>query len=483
VAQSEKRHDADLLQPTVFLAADLIALEAAFLLTFYIRFLTGWLATPLGVPPFEQYLSTSFILLIIWAGIFYAQGLYDPTRRKRLEEDLDGLFRAVALGSMVILALAFFVRKISYSRTFFFIFFFNSLFFLAFGRLVARSVFKRYLKRGKGVVRVLFVGATAMRGQLLRTFDRLPELGLRAVGQVIDNPDSDSISGATEDGSTDDSGQHLPVLGPLQQIEAIVGEHSIDLVLLTLPFRQLWLVTEVAERLGDQVVDVQFVPDMKKLRSTRMRLREIAGMPFISVRNRGLTGMDRIIKRAFDIVVSALALIGISPILLLLALAVKLTSRGPVLYRQARLGRGHRSFGMLKFRTMRVDAEESSGPVWTQENDPRRTVIGSFLRRFSLDELPQFWNVLRGDMSLVGPRPEREVFVREFQQEIPRYLERHRVRSGLTGWAQVHGLRGNTPIEVRTLYDLYYVENWSVTLDLQILLRTFVHVLRGDNAY
>ncbi len=481
--KSTPRHDADLLQPTVFLLADLLSLEAAFLLTFYIRFLTGWLATPLGVPPFEQYLSASFVLLLVWAGIFYSQGLYDPTRRKRLEEDLDGLFRAVALGSMVILALAFFVRKITYSRTFFVIFFFNSLFFLAFGRLVARSVLKRYLRRGRGVVRVLFVGATAMRGRLLETFERLPELGLRAVGQIIDDPEREAITGAVADGSTDDSGRHLAVLGSLKEIEKIVEAHAIDLVLLTLPFRQLWLVAEVADRLGDQVVDVQFVPDMKRLHSSRMRMREIAGMPFISVRNRGLTGMDRIIKRAFDIVVSALALIVISPLLLVLALAVKVTSRGPVLYRQARLGRDHQSFDMLKFRTMRVDAEESSGPVWTQQNDPRRTAIGSFLRRFSLDELPQFWNVLRGDMSLVGPRPEREVFVREFQQDIPRYLERHRVRSGLTGWAQVHGLRGNTPIEVRTLYDLYYVENWSLTLDLQILLRTFVHVLRGDNAY
>jgi Undecaprenyl-phosphate glucose phosphotransferase len=483
VIRTPRRHDADLLQPTVFLVTDLVALEAAFLLTFYVRFLTGWFATPLGIPPFEQYLSTSFVLLVIWAGIFYAQGLYDPTRRKRLEEDLDGLFRAVALGSMVILALAFFVRKISYSRTFFFLFFFNSLFFLAFGRLVARAVRKRWLSSGRGVVRVLFVGATGMRGRLLETFEKLPELGLRAVGQVVDDPGEHALDGDDHDGSSDESGRHLPVLGHLGEIERLVTEHSIDLVLLTLPFRQLWLVTDLADRLGDQVVDVQFVPDMKRLHSSRMRMREIAGMPFISVRNRGLTGMDRIIKRSFDLVMSALALLLISPLLLVLAIAVKVTSRGPVLYRQARLGRDHQSFSMLKFRTMKVDAEKTSGPVWTTENDPRRTAIGSFLRRFSLDELPQFWNVLRGDMSLVGPRPEREIFVREFREEIPRYLERHRVRSGLTGWAQVHGLRGNTPIEVRTLYDLYYVENWSVTLDLQILLRTFVHVLRGDNAY
>lgn len=480
----KRRGDGDLLQPTLLLIADLLAVAIAFMLTFYIRFETGWLATPLGVPPFDQYVVASLVLLVVYTGIFYSQGLYDPTRRNRIEDDLEGLFRAVALGSLVVLALGFFVRKVSYSRTFFVIFFFCSLMFLVLGRLLARTIVKRYLRRGVGVVRVLFVGSTAMRGRLLETFDRLPELGLRAVGQVAFDPNHpNGVAGEDGDGSVDDSGRQLPMLGHTGDIETIVQKRDVDLVLLTLPFHQLWQVTELADRLGDLVVDVQFVPDMKRLHSSRMRMREIAGIPFISVRERGLTGMDRIIKRTFDIVISALALLFLAPVLVLLALLVRLSSKGPILYRQDRLGRDDRPFAMLKFRTMKVDAEGESGPVWTQADDPRRTAIGTFLRRFSLDELPQFWNVLRGDMSLVGPRPEREIFAREFHEQIPRYLERHRVRSGLTGWAQVHGLRGNTPIEVRTLYDLHYVENWSLTLDLQILLRTFVHVLRGDNAY
>jgi len=192
---------------------------------------------------------------------------------------------------------------------------------------------------------------------------------------------------------------------------------------------------------------------------------------------------ERQVKPVLDRAAAALLLVLFSPVLLTVALSVRLQLGPGVLYRQVRIGQDGQPFSMLKFRTMRVDAEAHSGPVWTQENDPRRTPIGSFLRRYSLDELPQFLNVIKGDMSLVGPRPEREIFVDDFQGRIPRYLERHRVRSGLTGWAQVHGLRGNTPIEVRTLYDLYYVENWSLALDLQILLRTVVHVLRGENAY
>ncbi len=468
----------DLVFPAVLLVVDLFMLEAAFQLTYAIRFLSGWMPSPLGIPPYGQYLFTSFALLVIWAGIFYHNGLYDPRRTKSLADDLEGLIRGVVVGSLVVLALAFFVRSASYSRTFFAIFFTLSLLFLTVGRAMARAWLRRWLRQGMGAVRVLFLGATSMRGRLLETFDAQPGLGLQPVGQVVDeDPEGDA------DGSSDDSGRQLAVLGPVDEIDRIVDEYGVDLVLLTLPFRQLRRVTEIAERLGDRSVDVQFVPDMKRLHSSRMRLREIAGVPFISVRETGLSGMDRIVKRAFDLTGASVLLLLTSPLILALAVAVKVTSPGPVFYGQERLGRDNRTFRMLKFRTMRVDAEAESGPVWTQEDDPRRTPIGSFLRRYSLDELPQFLNVLKGDMSLVGPRPEREVFVDDFQGRIPRYLERHRVRSGLTGWAQVHGLRGNTPIEVRTLYDLYYVENWSLALDLQILLRTVVHVLRGENAY
>lgn len=479
MVQRPLRRDSDLLQPTLFLVIDLLMLEIAFLVSYYVRFESGWIGAPLGVPAFEPYLYTSFALLGIWAWIFYAQGLYDPVRVKSIEDDLDGLVRGVALGVLVVLALTFFIRTMSYSRLFFLMFTGISLLLLTLGRVVARRVLKRWMRRGVGVVRVLFLGCTAMRGRLLETFDQLPDLGLQAVGQVFDS----TLEGRIDDASNDESGRVLPMLGSIEEIDRVVDEHDVDLVLLTLPFGELHRVTEVAERIGGRNVDVQFVPDMQRLHASRMRLREIAGVPFISVREKGLTGMDRIVKRTFDIVGATVLLLITAPVMLAIVLAVRFSSPGPVLYRQERLGRDNKSFAMLKFRTMRVDAESGTGPVWTQEHDPRRTPVGGFLRRFSLDELPQFWNVLRGDMSLVGPRPEREVFAAEFQGRIPRYLERHRVRSGLTGWAQVHGLRGNTPIEVRTLYDLHYVENWSIAMDLRILLRTVIHVLRGENAY
>jgi Undecaprenyl-phosphate glucose phosphotransferase len=466
------RRDGDLIQPTVFLILDLVAVESAFLFSYWMRFYSGLMPSPLGIPPLEPYLWTSLALLIVWTGIFYALGLYDPVRSKSLEDDLERIVRGVILGSLVMLSIAFFLRSVSYSRLLFVIFGVASVILLGIGRLVGRGLLKRSMRRGAVSVRVLFVGNTGMRRRLEQTFAETPGLGLVAVGRLNDHDDE---SADTATGS--------PLLGSIEDLEAVVDEHLVDLVLLTLPFDQLHRVTLVAERIGERNVDVQFVPDMQRLHASRMRLREIAGIPFISVRQKGLTGMDRIIKRAFDLVVTVPLVLILSPVLLSIALLVKLTSSGPVLYRQDRLGRDNQTFEMLKFRTMKVNAEQDSGPVWTVENDPRRTVIGTFLRRYSLDELPQLFNVLMGEMSLVGPRPEREVFVTEFHDRIPRYLERHRVRSGITGWAQVHGLRGNTPIEVRTLYDLFYVENWSVALDLRILLMTVIHVFRGENAY
>ena len=275
----------------------------------------------------------------------------------------------------------------------------------------------------------------------------------------------------------------LACLGSVNDIRRHVLENHIDLVLLTVSFEQLPLVSKLTVALANLNVDLQFVPDLLALHTSRMRLTEIAGIPFISVREEALSGVDRVVKRSFDVLATGLGLLLLSPLLLVLAALVKLSSPGPVFYKQARVGRDGREFDMIKFRSMRTDAEQKTGPVWTTEDDPRVTGIGKFLRRSSLDELPQLWNVLRGDMSLVGPRPERRVFVEKFSQEMPRYFERHRVQSGLTGWAQVHGLRGNTSISERTLYDLHYVENWSLTLDVKILLMTIHHVLRGDNAY
>ncbi len=486
----------NLLEATIHMVADALMLEAAFLLTYWFRFYSGIWLVPLGIPALNVYLVASLVVVFVFLCIFYATGMYAGRGGRRIEDDLLGLFKGVILGSLLVLAIAFFFRRLTFSRSFFGLFFLSSIFFLTVGRVVARSVLHKILRRGRGYTRVLLVGDSAMRERVLRAARDLPGLAFRPIGWLCvgsneETAQQPAVNVTTDVGAVASAAApdrlalpvDLPCLGELDEIRAVVLEHKIDRVVLTLPFEQLALVSATAAKLANMTTDLQFVPDLFALHTSKMRLTEVAGIPFISVREVALSGADRIVKRTFDIVCTSLGLLVLSPLLFVLAVAVKLSSRGPVLYRQARVGRDGSEFDMLKFRSMRVGAEEQTGPVWTVADDPRVTGVGRLLRRWSLDELPQLWNVLRGDMSLVGPRPERRVFVERFSQQMPRYFERHRVKSGLTGWAQVNGLRGDTSIAERTLYDLHYVENWSLALDVKILLMTVHHVLRGANAY
>lgn len=472
-----KRRRVRLLRPAALIVADLLALETAFLATYWFRFHAGIWPVPLGVPPLGLYVLTSLVVLAVMFFLFYARGLYGARAALSFEEESAELLRGVVQGSLLVLAMAFFFRRATYSRSFFGLFFLSCFAALVMARAVARSFVRRLLSQGIGNRRLLLVGSSPMRERVARAALACPELGLKVIGWI----DTENREGGNESRPRD--GTALERLGYFADLANLVRECDVDVVVLTLPFADLGLVARATEELADLNVDVQLVPDLLALRTSRMRLTEVTGIPFFSVRESALSEADRIVKRTFDIVVATFVMILMAPVFGLLSLLVWLSSRGPVFYGQERVGRDGREFRMLKFRTMRVDAENGSGPVWAIKGDPRVTAVGRVLRRFSLDELPQLWNVLRGDMSLVGPRPERRVFVAEFSRLLPRYFERHRVRSGLTGWAQVNGLRGNTSIEERTLYDLYYVENWSLALDIRILLMTAHHVLRGENAY
>jgi Undecaprenyl-phosphate glucose phosphotransferase len=254
-------------------------------------------------------------------------------------------------------------------------------------------------------------------------------------------------------------------------------------VILALAHEDYGRLAGLLDAVGDEPVTIHVVPDLLRFASLRGGLEQFEGMPFIHLRESPLYGWSRLAKRVFDVAFSAVVLACLWPLLLLIAAAVKRSSPGPVFYRQERMGLDGRRFQMLKFRTMPVDAEAQSGPVWARPADKRRTRLGALLRRLSLDELPQFWNVLRGDMSVVGPRPERPVFVEQFRQTVPGYMLRHKVKSGITGWAQVNGLRGNTSLEKRIQYDIEYIERWSVWLDFKIIAMTVGRVLKDKNAY
>ena len=483
------------IEAFVLITFDMIMLQSAFLATYWLRFYSGIWLVPMGIPPFGIYVAAGLVTLTVFFGIFYALGMYTNRGGRAIEDDLVGLFKGVVLASLLLLALAFFLRGLTFSRSFFGLFFLSTFVFLTLGRVLARIFLRRFLSRGVGTTRMLLVGESPMRARLLRSIQTLPGLTMRPVGwlRVPDRPrmEPEPDPGQKTASVFDAAGRplpslpsyELPCLGNVTAIRDVVLAERVDLVVLTVPFDDLPVVASVARDLANLNVDLQFVPDLFSLHTSRMRLKEIAGIPFISVREEALSGADLVVKRTFDVVASGLGLLLLLPVFAVLAALVWLSSPGRIFYRQDRIGRDGHEFAMVKFRTMSSDAEVQSGPVWTTTADPRVTGVGRWLRRYSLDELPQLWNVLRGDMSLVGPRPERRVFVEEFSRQMPRYFERHRVQSGVTGWAQVHGLRGNTSIAERTLYDLHYVENWSLLLDIRILLMTIHHVLRGENAY
>ena len=468
VPTSLRTRSTPLILPSVLLVTDLLVLESAFLSVYWVRFLSGWFPVPLGVPDLRIYLFGSLGVLVAYAGLLYAHGMYDLRQRRRFADDVGGLLRCVLEATLLLAAAAFFYREHSFSRTFLVGLAVASWGFLLAGRLFARYLHLLAREKGVGVERVAVLGRGPIQQQVGRVLGAGAGIGYTLAGEIL---------------RRDESPAGLPVLGYDDELADVVERHRIDVVILASNFREVAQLLPVLDSLSEHQVRVCFVPDLEEILSSSLRVRDIEGLPFLELRQVALTGIDRVVKRTFDVVLSALLLAVLSPLLVLIALAVRLSSPGPALFRQQRVGRDGRIFEMLKFRTMQRDAEQHTGPVFASAGDPRRTRVGTLLRASSLDELPQLYNVLRGDMSLVGPRPERPVFVQEFRSSIPRYFERHKVRSGITGWAQVNGLRGDTPLEERTRYDIFYVENWSLGFDLKILAMTLGSVLSRRNAY
>jgi exopolysaccharide biosynthesis polyprenyl glycosylphosphotransferase len=457
-----------LILPSILLLTDLLVLESAFLCVYWARFLSGWFPVPWGIPDLGVYLAGSFGTLLLFVGIFYVLGMYDLRRRPSIVDDITGIARGVLIGAALLAAAAFFYRGYSFSRTFVVGFSVTSYVFLLAGRVFARYLHLIARGMGVGLERLALLGRGPTQERVVRTLSARPGLGLQITGEIV---------------REEAEPQTLPILGTLEEIDQIVERNAIDMLVVTLPLREIEQLAPILERLADSHVRVSLVPALEEVRASNLHVHHVEGLPFLEMRQVALTGIHRVFKRAFDIVLSGLMLLFLSPILSCIAAAVRITSRGPMLYRQQRVGRDGRVFQMLKFRTMHQDAESHTGPVFASAGDPRRTRLGEWLRAYSLDELPQLYNVLRGDMSLVGPRPERPVFVQEFRTRIPRYFERHKVRSGITGWAQVNGLRGDTPLEDRTRYDIYYVENWSLAFDIKILIMTLRSVVSRRNAY
>ncbi|MDZ7266542.1 MAG: undecaprenyl-phosphate glucose phosphotransferase [candidate division KSB1 bacterium] len=434
----------------------------AFYAAFWLRFQAGFL--PHANPDPGDYFIMLGGILPLWLGLFSFFGLYDFRRPTHLHADLRPLLYSIATGVVCLSAFTFFYREISYSRLTFVLFGVLNFLLTLGGRLLLRLGLRQAHRHGYHLRQVLIVGAGELGLRVAAQAKRHPELGYRVVG-FCDDYETNGIY-KKEYG--------LEVLGRTTDLDEIIEKYRIDKVIVALPGRALRKISRIVEACEQEGVETDIVPDFFKFIQPRTRVHDFAGLPLVSVR---FTPVDswkyRVGKRLFDAVFAALALIVFAPLMLVIAIAIKLTSPGPVLFKQERIGINRRPFHMLKFRSMKVGAEKVDHEVGLGLcHDPRVTRLGKFLREWSLDELPQLWNVLMGDMSLVGPRPERTYHVRQLKTRVPNYMIRHQVRTGMTGWAQVNGWRGDTSIDRRIEHDLYYIENWSFAFDLKIILLT-----------
>jgi Undecaprenyl-phosphate glucose phosphotransferase len=451
----------------VTFATDVAVIAVCWMSAYWLRFHSGLLPRS-DIPPFSDYALQLVPILVVWSFAFKAFDLYRPQRLGSHLSEWWDITKASSLGALALVAIMSLVfRGYDYSRTVIAIFWASSIVGATMSRVVFREALRVARRRGYNLRYAVVVGGGESAAEVFRVLERRHDVGVRVLGRLGDK---------REDGEK-------RWLGAPEDIRAVLDAHQVDIVIIALPHADYPRIGAILDGIGDDPVAIHLVPDVLSLSSLRSGIEEFEGLPFIHLRESPLYGWNRLLKRVFDIAIGAAMLVVLSPLMLAIAAAIKLTSRGPVLYRQERMGLDGRRFSMLKFRSMVFDAEAATGPRWAVPDDPRRTGFGAFLRRVSLDELPQLFNVLRGEMSLVGPRPERPSFVEDFRRRVPRYMLRHKVKAGITGWAQINGWRGNTSIEKRIEYDLYYIERWSIGFDIKILLQTLWVGLRNRNAY
>ncbi len=413
-----------------------------------------------------------FVCLGAWPVAAQLAGLYRSQRTNSVVGELYRIFRASVTSIVAVVTIAyFFFGPQRFSRGVLVLFAVIAFFLVAGGRYLFRRFLRVMRARGFNLRYITVVGTGDLARKVIRTVHEHSELGLRVQGVI-----------ATGRTGVPRRVEEVPVLGEVEDVASILRTHPCDQVVIALPITELHALKALMDRLSLETVDVRVVPDLYSYATLGRGIEEFAGLPIVSLQDAPIYGWNSVLKRCFDVLFSLTVLVGLAPLLALIALSVRLTSKGPIFYRQERMGLDGRLFGMYKFRTMLVNAE-AAGAQMAARDDPRRTFLGTWLRRLSLDELPQFVNVLLGEMSVVGPRPERPSFIDAFKQQIPKYHLRHKMKAGVTGWAQIHGLRGQTSIATRIEYDLYYIEHWSLMLDLKIVVRTIFGGFLSKNAY
>lgn len=455
----------------LYILADFAVIQFSFLIAWFLKFESGLI--PYEQPlPIEVYGGWSLIYGTIAVSIGIMIGLYTTTRKKRYADDLMKILQTHVVGLFVLLSVMFFVKEINISRAYLAIYMVANVLLILCYRYYVKKVLKAVRQKGYNKQFVLILGAGTLGKAFYANLQQYPDLGYEVIGFLDDK----------RTWSDEEECLYQPILGTLGDLEATLKRLMIDEVILALPLDAHHKYPRIINQCEKAGVRTLIIPDFFDYLPARPYFDNFAGMPMINVRDIPLDiAANRLFKRTFDIVFSLFAIILTSPVMLAVAIGVKLTSQGPIIFKQERVGLNRRTFYMYKFRSMRLLPPGAADTGWTIENDPRRTKFGSFIRKTSLDELPQFFNVLLGHMSVVGPRPERPFFVDQFREEIPKYMVKHHVRPGITGWAQSNGLRGDTSIEERIKHDIFYIENWSLLFDIKIIFLTIRNGFK--NAY
>jgi len=474
VSQTVDRRLRGLLR-TLLVVSDLIMLMLAFALGYVLRARLPLPAVPVNPPPFSNYIPMLIVHVTMTMIVFYFARMYHQRRAASRFDEAYAIAQNVSIGTLLAVAfesLAFknSALELDYPRGVVVYAWLLGIVLVVVGRMLYRYLTVRLRDFGIGRDNVLLVGSGEVARTVAEKIRWSPNLGLNIVGAV-----NGEAMGAVGE---------VPIIGTTAELPEIIDQYEVDEVIIALPEASRHELVQLVSKCQRGKVDIKVYPDIFAYMSGGLTVDDLNGMPLLSVRDVALRGWKLSLKRAMDVMGAFAGLVVLSPFMALTALLIKLESPGPVFFCQERMGLDGHPFPMIKFRSMRADAEKR-GPGWTTENDPRVTRMGRFMRRTNWDEIPQLINVFWGHMSLVGPRPEQPYYVQKFREYIPRYMERHREKAGMTGWAQINGLRGDTSILERTKYDLWYVENWSLWLDVKIVLRTMIQTFfgRNQNAY
>jgi len=472
---SQKSPKIEIIVPLSTVLLDIISIVSAFLISFYVRFhttFTNIFSVENGYPELSWYFYFAVFTLPVWIFTLLNFKMYKLRRNVFIGDEFVQIVKCVSISILLSIGIIFFFRGIPYSRLVFVLIWFFSIVLITLDRYIMLKVEKTFYNKNIGLKNVAIVGITEMADSIYKTLSKDRFTGFHIVGFFASDLPDDEFS----------KGKNF--LGYYASIPQKIKELKIQNLLFCLPPEQNENLYKIIKNCEGINVEFMLVPDFMELISSRLKITELDGIPLMIIKSFPLNIWDRIIKRMFDVFTSLIILTLISPIFVLIAVLVKLTSKGPVFYKQERVSIDGGKFNMLKFRSMRTDAESDGTPKFASKDDHRYSPVGLFLRKYSLDELPQFINVLKGDMSIVGPRPEREYFINIMKDSVSKYLERHRVKCGITGWAQVNGLRGSaSSIQTRIEYDIYYIENWSLVFDIKIILKTLKEMFFSKSAF